>query len=198
MEAFYGYDPSRTLEAVKKLVKEKGNIFGTNDISKLSLNPRQVYVRKDVGGNGAQSRVQLVDVNSDYQVGLTNLDKGKLEDGSWFFIEAILLAAKVSTDGPEAVGDYSILSSEWDAGLANGKLRVYQNNVKMLDFDNHIFMSESAPNVSKEKQAYTLPFVRHFTPNEIIRAELEPAGTISTDMNVELTFFGTQIEVSGQ
>ncbi len=198
MEAFYGYDPTRTLEKIKELIAQKGreNIFGVNDIQDLSLNPRQIYMRKDIGGNTKESRIQLVDQNVDYDIGRTNLDKGKLESGNWFFIESILLAAKVSASAPEAVGDYSTVSSEWDAALANGKLRIYQNNGKLVEFENHIFMSEALPTVSKEKQGFTLPFVKYLAPQQLIRAEIEPAGTVSADMNVELTLFGTQIEIN--
>jgi hypothetical protein len=174
---------TQLLSAVSTLkAKDQG---GVPHVGRVALTDKTIYLNVNVKGQAGT--IQLIDVNTKREVGVTNLDGNRLNPGRDYIIDGVRVLRGVKNTANVKNDQYSQTGS-LDEVFQNAELRIKQNSNILLDMPISDLYNPASGN-EVFRNISTSPLIQSNMEYEI---EIEyPKGfTVSavTDLNIRLEF----------
>ena len=177
------------LSAVSTL-KAKEN-SGIPHVGKVALTDKTLYLNVNVKGQGGT--IQLIDVNTKREVGVTNLDGNKLNAGRDYIIDGIRVL-KGSTAAASVKAEVYVTTGNLVEALQNAEIRIKQGGNILVDMP----MSDLYNGNSNEifRNISTSPLI---VSNQEFEFEIEyPKGVAvsgAADLNIRFEFRAHQAKI---
>ncbi len=181
---------AQLLSAVATLKAKDNN--GIPHVGRVALTDKTLYLNVNVKGQGGT--IQLIDVNTKREVGVTNIDGNKLNPGRDYIIDGVRVLKGTTSSANVRSEKYS-QTAVLDEALQNAEIRIKQGgnvlvDMPMSDISNPSSINEVFRNIS------TSPLI---VSNQEFEFEIEyPKGvTVSgaADLNIRFEFRVHQAKV---
>lgn len=180
---------AQLLSAVSTL-KAKEN-SGIPHVGKVALTDKTLYLNVNVRGQGGT--IQLVDVNTKREVGVTNLDGNKLNPGRDYIIDGIRVM-KGSTAAASVKSEVYVTTGTLDKALQNAEIRIKQGGNILIDMP-----VSDLYNGSQEEIFRTISTSPLIVSNQEYEFEIEyPKGVAvsdAADLNIRFEFRAHQAKI---
>lgn len=194
------HNPDRIFKYLSKIANDQNSGMTQSQINailrgQVELNDKVLYVKDDISAKSGIHK--LIETSDSKAVGTTNIDKAQLPERNFFFIEAIRIAAGVSSNDPDGETAYSTDRTLWDKALYNAHFRISQRGKTLLELPMNIFTGDDLPSGRglAGDEAYVLKQMKHLVPQQEIGLEIEFAGSVTGNEVIEVSLIGRQTEV---
>lgn len=160
---------------VRKAIREK----------RAQISDSAWYSVKKAGG---ATSVRMFDTADTKEIGLRNVDKGKLEKDYWFLLTGIVLLAGVEVDPLNAAFDFIPLA------IANGDFEFRANNNKPMfpkDTSCNVFLNTNQ--TAREKGLWKLDSPKWIEPQQDILFDIRFSKAVPANTNVKIVLIGQTV-----
>lgn len=206
--AIQAMKPAQKAAVIKKMVQPKlatvgGGIRSSRDEVLMRLDGLPPEVRKAIREKRAQisdsswysvktaggaTTVRMFDTSDTKQVGLRNVDKGKLEKDYWFLLTGIILLAGVNADPLATAFDFIPLA------IANGDFEFRANNNKPMvpkDTSCNVFLNTNQ--TAKDKGLWKLDSPKWIEPQQDIMFDIRLSQAPAANTNLKIILVGQTV-----
>lgn len=177
------------LSAVSTLKAKDNN--GIPHVGRVALTDKTLYLNVNVKGQGGT--IQLIDVNTKREVGVTNLDGNKLNAGRDYIIDGIRVL-KGSTASASVKSEVYVATGTLIEALQNAEIRIKQGGNILVDMPMSDLYNPNAQELFRNIS--TSPLI---VSNQEFEFEIEyPRGVAvsgAADLNIRFEFRAHQAKV---
>jgi hypothetical protein len=171
---------SQLLSAVSTLKAKENN--GIPHVGRVALTDKTLYLNVSVKGNAGT--IQLIDVNTKREVGVTNIDGNKLNAGRDYIIDSMRIL-RGSVDTANVKADKYLATGTLVEALQNAEIRIKQGGNILVDMPVSDLFNGSP--IEMFRNISTSPLI---VSNQEFEFEIEyPRGvSVPADANMNIRF----------